>query len=86
MDLTIINKMLGDLESLRHSYKPVETIVDSSYGQGEEGVKHEVYSVEDSDVLLRITTTVNSYGNNERITGVQFVKPATKLINSYEPI
>ncbi len=92
MDLKKLNKMLEDLDTLRSNRKnrvgiQIVKKIDTEYGEGEqgaEGLSYETYQVEDMYIRLKITT--DSYGSNESISGIQFVKPTKKEIISYEPV
>jgi hypothetical protein len=66
--------------------KIVEKEIDSDYGeQGESSIYHEVYPF-DSEVFIKLTINTDSYGYNEFINGVQFVKPIQKTVTSFESI
>ena len=90
MDYKKLNKMLEDLQQFRHtnSSKLVERItiseVDKEYGsQGDTSVYHEVYPF-DGEMFIRLTINTDSYGYNEFINGIQFVKPIQKTVTMFE--
>jgi len=92
MDYKKLNKMLEDLQQFRHtnSLKLVERItiseVDKEYGsQGDTSVYHEVYPF-DGEMFIRLTINTDSYGYNEFINGIQFVKPIQKTVTMFETL
>jgi hypothetical protein len=92
MDYKKLNKLLEDLQQFRHtnSSKLVERItiseVDKEYGsQGETSVYHEVYPL-DGEMFIRLTINTDSYGYNEFINGIQFVKPIQKTVTMFETL
>lgn len=92
MDYKKLNKMLEDLQQFRHtnSSKLVERItiseVDKEYGsQGDTSVYHEVYPF-DGEMFIRLTINTDSYGYNEFINGIQFVKPIQKTVTMFETL
>jgi len=92
MDYKKLNKLLEDLQQFRHtnSSKLVERItiseVDKEYGsQGDTSVYHEVYPF-DGEMFIRLTINTDSYGYNEFINGIQFVKPIQKTVTMFETL
>jgi len=54
--------------------------------QGDEGERVDVYELGFDDLYLKITTVSDSYGNNESIDSIQFVKPIVKQVTDFEPV
>jgi len=79
MDYKKINEALRDISAIRNK-KAVETV------KTDEDTTDEVYPSEIEDVFIKLTVTTDSYGDNEKITSIQFVSPVTKNITNYEPI
>ena len=82
MDYTLLNEKLKVLSSLRRG-KPVF----KTNTNGEEGDQtwEEVYQFT-PDIFVKLTIEVDSYGENEYIKGIQFVKPIIKTITDFESI
>jgi len=91
MDYSKVNKMLENLLALRNQ-KPyqkdvLKEIKNPDGGQGEEGLTHEFYEVKgEENLFIRLTITTDSYGDNESIQGVQFVRPKEKTVTVFETI
>ena len=90
LNLSEINKILKDLDKLRNG-KAIQTDVvkevNGEYSnQGEEGLSYEVYRTSIDGIFVRLKITTDSYGDNESISGVEFVKPEQKMVTVYEKI
>lgn len=92
MDYKQINEALGNLTNFRYENrsklieKIVEYEINSEYGQqGESSIFHEIYPF-DGEIFIKLTLNTDSYGYNEFINGVQFVKPAQKTVTIFESI
>lgn len=94
MDYKHFNNQFNNLTSFRHtnSSKMIERITEyemnDSYGdgrQGETNIYHEIYPWVDG-MFIRLTINTDSYGSNEFINGVTFVKPIAKTVTSFEPL
>lgn len=89
MNYEQLNEKLKDLRKIRYG-KPVHTeVVNSINGgysdQGEEGLSYEVYDIGLEDGLfLKLTITIDSYGDSEKISGIEFVRGKEKTITVYE--
>ena len=93
MDYKQLNELLGDLPSFRwknRTMKVMEQLEKSIGGegeQGEEGISYEVYpNPYEVGTFIKLTIATDSYGENEYIKGLQFVKPEIKSITDYKPI
>lgn len=93
LELSILNTILADLDDFRYKNKSklkqtnVVKEIDGDGEQNESGLSFEVYpfpGIENLYVKLRITT--DSYGDNEAVTGIEFVKPTEKVVTVYEKI
>jgi len=94
MDYKQFNEKFKDLETFRRTNRSalVEKIteyeIDNSYGEGEQGavgIFHEIYPW-DGEVFLKLTFNTDSYGDNEFVNGIQFVKPVQKMVSSFESV
>jgi hypothetical protein len=91
MDYSKVNKMLDNLLALRNQ-KPyqkdvLKEIKNPDGEQGEEGLTYEFYEVKgEENLFIRLTITTDSYGDNESIQGVQFVRPKEKTVTVFETI
>lgn len=87
MDYKQLNDLLGDLQNLRNTkyeQRIVEHEIDGEGSQGDEGLSYEVYKVPfEEGLFLKLKITTDSYGDNESIAGVEFVKPIEKKILQY---
>ena len=89
MNLTKINEVLRDLNKLRNSGKTVEVeVVKKIDGeeQGEEGLSYEVYKLPEDNLYVKLKITTDSYGEDERISGLEFVQPKEVTITQFKAI
>lgn len=91
MEIKQLNEILSDLQDLRYSkkYKKVHSQVVKELGgegcEGESGLAYEVYNVGLPDgVMVKLKINTDSYGDNEFINGVEFVKAVAKQVTVYE--
>lgn len=54
--------------------------------QGTEDTRIEIWDLHQDNLLVKLDYTTDSYGDNERLTNIQFVKPITKSVTDYESI
>lgn len=87
--LKYLNTVLVDLDVFRSKHKPinVQTIKEIEEGgeQGESGISYEIYKLQ-YDLYIKLEINTDSYGYNEFVGGIQFVKPKQKTISVYEKI
>lgn len=87
-----INEILSNLNSysLDKKFKKVQDQTPDNYheekNQGEEGQRTVVYDVKLEGVYLKVTYVTDSYGDNETVGGIEFVKPQTKQVVVFETI
>ncbi len=81
MDYTQLNELLSDFDKLRRN-KAVESKL-PDYEEGTDG--YEVYHIED-DVYVKLTIYTDSYGDNECVTGIEFVSPRTVQVTNFEKL
>jgi len=89
MDYKTLNSVLKDLRKLRRTTKLASDVVrkiDENGEQGEEGLSYEIYPLPINGIFIKLTITTDSYGNDERVSGVEFVRPLQKTITNYETI
>lgn len=89
MELKKLNNWLGDLSKLRSNNTAVKhditKVLEGEGEQGGSGESFEVYHLEgDLHIMLRINT--DSYGDNEFVAGITFVKAKEKTVTSFEKI
>lgn len=90
MTLTEVNEVLKNLSqwNLEKSYTKVATATNNEWnkeGSGYEGTRETIYDLKNG-IFLKIIETQDSYGNDEQITGIQFVKPKEVLVTQFEAI
>jgi len=90
MDYKKINDSLKDLDGLRYSKKPihrkvVNEITDDYGSQGDSNEIYEVYDIGLPDGLfIKLRLGSDSYGDDQRVTGLEFVKGKEKTVTVYE--
>ena len=91
MDYKQINLKLKDFNSLRHISKPVHREVVKEIdndGYGEQGESNEIYEVYDiglpNGLFVKLQIGSDSYGHDDRVTGVTFVQAQEKKVTVYE--
>lgn len=86
-DFSKLNEFFADLIEFRRKNTPLEKINIHLIGtEGEQGQTSEIveiYKLYD-DCFVKLTINTDSYGDNEFVNGIQFVKPVTKEILVYE--
>jgi hypothetical protein len=90
MDFRQLNALLKNLESLRNGKNLLERDIvhkiEDEGNQGDEGVSFEVYQIPGHNLHVRLRITTDSYGDNEKIAGIEFVQPIEKTITRFESI
>lgn len=90
MDFKQLNELLKDLRQIRKAQnlvtKDVIHQIDGEGNQGDEGVSFEVYKLPYDNMHVRLKITTDSYGDNESISGIEFVQPIEKTIKTFEAI
>jgi hypothetical protein len=93
MELGIINEALKDLSfyALKQKFDLVETSQPQDYwsekSEGNESRKVEIYSIDkEQGIYLRVERSTDSYGDNETLVGISFVKPKEVTKTVFEPI
>lgn len=79
MDLSKINEALRNFDQFRYSNTPVES---KRSTDSEEG--HEIYKI--GDDYVKIIIQEDSYGGNEIISGIAFVKPREVSTTNFETL
>ena len=46
--------------------------------------ENSVYHIEELDIYINVTTVEDSYGENDYVSGIKFVKPVVKNIETFE--
>lgn len=87
MNFKQLNEVLKDIPALRSKRveRTVEHEVDGE-SQGDEGVAYEVCPLPYDGLYVRLRITTDSYGDNESVSGIEFVQPIEKQITRYEPV
>lgn len=89
MDYKKLNNLLKDIEYTRRNSKAMNITIVKKIDepeQVEEGISYEIYDIGCEDMLLRLELHTDSYGDNERLVGIQFVKGVQKMAIVYEEI
>lgn len=94
INLKELNEILGDINNFRYRVKPLQKtqsyngVGDDDYNgsQCEYNETQEIYPLSDKETFLQITIRTDSYGDNEFIHGIKFVKPTEKVIVNYQAI
>jgi len=89
MDYKMLNETLKDLRKLRRGkteFTEIINEIDGEGDQGEEGLKYEVYHIPKTEFYIRLEIRTDSYGDNQSVTGIQFVKPTEKIVKVFESI
>jgi len=77
MDYNKLNAKLANLNSLRRGSPVAKT-----HPEDDGSTWIEVYPF-DGDIFIKLTIRIDSYGENEFIEGIQFVKPVIKSVTDY---
>lgn len=90
MDYKKLNEKLKSLNEIRYgsivSRQVISNVDPDHPSQGKEGEEVEVYDIGLPDgMFLMLTINTDSYGDNERVSGIQFVKAKEKKVLVYEP-
>ena len=86
MDYKKLNEVLKNLDTLRYSKEALhkEVIKEVNGGYEELGEFYEVYDVGlQNGVFMKVQYLTDSYGDNERVGGVEFVKAKEKTVTAY---
>ncbi len=90
MEISRINEILSDIDSI-NSVKGLKLISSNkSENYGEESYEHEerekvdLFDIGHDVLLLQVVSRVDSYGDNERVVSLKFVKPIQKEVIVYE--
>ena len=93
MDYKRINEILSDLSErgLEKKFKQVSTETPRNYwnekSEGGEDIKTEVYEFDkEENIFLKIQRRTDSYGDNETLFSISFVKPVEIKVTAYEPV
>ena len=88
MDYKKLNEVFKNLRNIK--LEKVSTNQSDNFyqekHQGEEGERIDIYELGFDDLFLKVVTVSDSYGNNELIDSIQFVKPILKQVKDFEPI
>lgn len=93
MDYKKINDILADLSErgLEKKFKQVSSETPRNYwnekSEGGEDVRTEVYEIDKAEnIFLKIQRRTDSYGDNETLCSITFVKPIEVKVTVYEPV
>ena len=98
MDYKLLNEILKDLHVYNLKNNKELTLIsegkthdggvnDGEGNQGEYDEYQKVFRVNKlEDIYIKFTIRTDSYGDNEYIYSIQFVKPTVKTIQLFEPI
>jgi hypothetical protein len=80
MDLKKINELLKDFSIRNTIAVEVKRPDGENYENG-----YEIYQLSE-DLYIKFEIYEDSYGSNEQVKGIQFVKPKTVTVTNFEPI
>jgi hypothetical protein len=91
MDYKKLNEVLKNLETFRYDQKRLEkNIVKEINGDAdrrEEGLWFEIFKLDfEDDLYIQLEIRTDSYGDVQRIVGIQFVRPTEKVVKVFEKI
>lgn len=83
MDYKLLNEKLSSFTKLRKR----DQLIEKSKVENEEYMPEwsEVYPFNE-DIFIKFHVQMDSYGENEMITGIEFVKPKTQTVTNYESL
>ena len=81
MNYKKINEKLKDFNLIRNGQK-----IESKSPDGEEYENgYEIYKLDD-DIYVRLEIYEDSYGDNEAVVGIQFIKPKVVTVTEFETL
>ncbi len=90
LNLSTVNEILKNFNNLRRGKaENIEVVkkVNGEYtSQGETGLSYEVYKTPIDGVYVKLEIITDSYGDDETINGIEFVKPIQKTVTIFETI
>lgn len=92
MDYKKLNEALIDLSeyTLKRKYEQVLVKTPDDYfqekNQSDTSLKTEIYKLDFDDLYLKVSRVTDSYGDNERLSSIQLVKPVIKQVTDFESI
>lgn len=99
MDYKQINEILSNISNpnsnnslifVEKQNKHMGVSDNSYYSDGVQGESDQYVKIfklkSDNEIYVAFEYETDSYGDNERVTSIQFVKPANKTVINYEPI
>lgn len=92
MDYKKLNEALIDLSeyTLKKKYEQVLVKTPDDYlqekNQSDYSTKTEIYKLDFDDLYLKVTRVTDSYGDNERLSSIQLVKPVIKQVTDFQAI
>jgi len=90
MKLEKINNILSNISNIGSSkgLTKISSDIPSDYYEEKyldgSSNKVEIYDIGEESIFLKVVTQSDSYGDNEHIISIQFVKPIEKEIEIYE--
>ena len=95
MEIKEINKILSNLSCMISDYgkNPYNKVLDTRDGtcsqnesQGEYDTITRVYDLKQDSLFLKIVIHTDSYGNNEYLNRIEFVKPVIREVTDFQTI
>jgi len=87
MTIEKINDVLSNMQNLESKFKLISQDVSDGYNyekdQGSVGMKVEIFDIGESDTFLKVVSNTDSYGDNEAVVKLQFVKANVKTVIEY---
>ena len=90
MNYKKLNEILSNLENPGDKLKLISSDEGDNFyegkNQGQEGLKVEIFDIQEDGVFLKVVTKSDSYGSNEKVSSIQFVAAQEKTITEFKEI
>ena len=90
MNYQLLNKYLKNFNYLRNGNtlikKQIIRDISREGSQGDSNLSYEIYKLPETEVYIKLEINSDSYGDNEFVAGVEFVKPVEKVVTRFETI
>lgn len=82
--IEVLNKKFNHIRSFAYN-EAIVTEKDESDGYEDSPTEVKVCKLSE-ELFIKFKITSDSYGDNEQITGIQFVKPKVVTVTQFEPV
>lgn len=87
MNIEKINSILSVMDNFESKFKLISSDKSDGYhdekSQGEEGLKVDIYDIGEPEIFLKVVTSSDSYGDDEKVSQIQFVTAKVKTVIEY---